>query len=259
VATWRLAVLVSAAVAVIAAGTLAVENLHTTASAWRSVDPSANGGPTLILPAKRPAQDRHGADGWVWPDGTPGWQPGQRMKGFLVAGLQPADVQQVRKKAPALVDGGGLRVVDATRASRRALLAILAAPAATNPKLTCLSVMLHRDAPVRWLCPNAVAGRRGLDRAPVLVAASSLRLPQMQNNAHPLYVIGVARGDVRRVVLTIPGWPPETLYRRGQTWGQFDAARAAPDGSARLHVYGRSGLLATVRLAVGPGQARVFR
>jgi hypothetical protein len=181
------------------------------------------------------------------------------MNGFLVAGLMSADVQQARQHAPRPVDGTHLRVIDATRPSRSALLAILAAPAANNPKLTCLGVMLHRNATVRWLCPTASSDGQDLAAAAVLVAASSERFPQTQADTHPLYLVGVARGDVSRVVLEIPGFAPEPLYQRGKTWGQFDAARMSPDKQGRLRVYGRNGLLETVRLAVGPGESRMFR
>jgi hypothetical protein len=258
VTKWRLVLLVLATATVIAAGDIAAMNLHTTASAWRAVDPSASAGPTLTLPAKRPAQDRRGAPGWSWLEGTPGWRPGQTMKGFLVAGLKPADIQRARRDARAPVDRAGLRVVDAMRASRSALLAILAAPAANDPNVTCLATMFHPNEIVRWWCPNADAG--GQDRAaPILVATMTFRWPQTQKNTHALYLVGVARGDVRRVVLEIPGLPRETLYRRGRTWGQFDAARTTADGRARLRVYGRGGLLETVRLTGEPGSARTLR
>ena len=83
--------------------------------------------------------------------------------------------------------------------------------------------------------------------------------PGADENKHPLYLVGVARGDVRRVVLSAPGFESESIYERGQTWGQFDASWIVIDSSASLSIYGRSGLLEVVRLAVRPGKTRVFR
>jgi hypothetical protein len=73
---------------------------------------------------------------------------------------------------------------------------------------------------------------------------------------HPLYLVGVARGDVRRVVLEAPG-VRETLYTRGRTWGEFRSAvmLGAP---ARLKIFGRRGLVETLPLDVKPGTQRVF-
>jgi hypothetical protein len=51
----------------------------------------------------------------------------------------------------------------------------------------------------------------------------------------------------------------ETIYQRGHTWGQFDAARGIVDGSASLSVYGRAGFIETVRLTVALGETRVFQ
>ena len=65
-------------------------------------------------------------------------------------------------------------------------------------------------------------------------------------------------GDVRRVVLRAPGFAPERIYQRGRTWGQFDGLWNVIDGSLSLRIYGKSGLLEVVRLAIEPGQTRVF-
>jgi hypothetical protein len=122
--------------------------------------------------------------------------------------------------------------------------------------------MLNANAKVDWLCPGRGGLASDLGNSPALIAATSLArpgTPGTDKSRHPLYLIGVARGDVRRVVLSAPGFEPGAIYERGHTWGQFDASWMVIDGSASLRIYGRSGLLEVVRLAVGPGQARVFR
>ena len=93
----------------------------------------------------------------------------------------------------------------------------------------------------------------------MLVAATVLDWSGPGTAGNPLYLVGVARGDVYRVVLHMPGRPAETLYTRGTTWGQFDAAVADPGGVARLEIDGRRGPVETLPLDVVAGQQRVFR
>ena len=38
-----------------------------------------------------------------------------------------------------------------------------------------------------------------------------------ENRWNALYFVGVARGDVKRVVLDVPGSAPSELYSRGKT------------------------------------------
>ena len=122
--------------------------------------------------------------------------------------------------------------------------------------------MLKRNAKVEWLCPGRGGQASDLGNSPALIAAASLGwpgTPGTDKNKHPLYLVGVARGDVRRVVLSAPGFESEPIYERGHTWGQFDASWMVIDSSASLRIYGQSGLLEVVRLAVRPGKTRVFR
>jgi hypothetical protein len=70
--------------------------------------------------------------------------------------------------------------------------------------------------------------------------------------------VGVARGDVDKVVLTGVSPGISVLYQRSKTWGQF-ALGAAAAPSASLRVYGHGRLLETIRLVLKPGQQRVFR
>jgi hypothetical protein len=201
-------------------------------------------GVTIKLPVKHPANEASGAAGWVWADGTPGWEPGYTVKGYNVSGVQPVEVHAAQLAAARNgLDSTAVRVLVSTRADTHGVLAILAAPTVDQtPVRTCLGVVLEGDAPVSWRCE--LGGER------VLVAAERFRW-------NALYLVGVARGDVRRVVLDVPGRAPLELYSRGTTWGQFDAAVTGAR-SASLKVYGPRGLVQTVPLRLRPGQQRVL-
>jgi hypothetical protein len=73
-----------------------------------------------------------------------------------------------------------------------------------------------------------------------------------------LYLAGVARGDVDKVVLTGVSPGISVLYQRSKTWGQFGIGTAAAP-SASLRIYGHGRLLETIPLGLKPGQQRVFR
>jgi hypothetical protein len=238
-------------------------NVQTSASAWRHANPTGAQGRTVNIPEKQPARDASGPAGWSWHEGTPGWRPGERIQGYLVAAATGKEL--VRAKASAAragLEGTGVRVVDAIRFTSFGLLAILAAPAADDPARTCLGAVLKRNAKVEWLCPGRGGRGSDLGNSPALIVATSLDWPgppRTDKNKHPLYLVGVARGDVRRVVLSAPGFESERIYERGHTWGQFDASWMVIDSSASLRIYGQSGLLEVVPLAVRPGKTRVFR
>lgn len=218
-------------------------------------------GTSVKVPAKQPAQDASGAAGWVWPDGTPGWAAGYTLKGYNLSSVQPVEIQAAQLAAARdVLDAGNVRVVDSLRPGRTGALAILAAPTLYQaPVRVCLAAILVGDAPVRWQCPGATSSADDLAHSRVLVAATVLDWSRPGTAGNPLYLVGVARGDVYRVVLHMPGRPAETLYTRGTTWGQFDAAVADPGGTARLEVDGRRGPVETLPLNVAPGQQRVFR
>jgi hypothetical protein len=202
-------------------------------------------GLTIKLPSKQPANDLSGAGGWVWPGGTPGWEPGYAVEGYNVSGVQPVEVQAARLAAARSgLDASNVRVLTSTRADTHGVLAIVAAPTLEeSPVRTCLAAVLEGDAPVHWQC------RLGATR--VLVAAKRFHW-------NALYLVGVARGDVHRVVLDVPGQAPRELYSRGKTWGQFDAAVSGARG-ASLKLYGRRGLVEKLPLRLRAGQQRVFR
>jgi hypothetical protein len=238
-----------------------VANVRTSESAWRLVNPTHEQGGTIAIPEKEPARDASGAAGWSWLEGTPGWKPAERIDGYPVAGLGPREIVKAKRSAlRAGVEGSQVRVLASLRATT--LIAILAAPLAHDRAQTCLAPMLHKNAPVQWLCPGEGTAGRRLSDASILVAAASFDwpgTPGTSKHVHPLYLVGVARGDVRRVVIQSSGESPETIYQRGQTWGQFDTARTVIDGSASLSVYGSAGLLETIRLSVSPGKTGIFR
>jgi hypothetical protein len=203
-----------------------------------------NQGETIKVPPEHPA------NGWTWSVGTPGWKPGTMLgkhHDFNVSGVQPVEVEAAQLSAAhSLLDADGMRVVDSIRVDRDGPLAILAAPVLdTTPAHTCLAAMVQGDAPVTWLCSPQLA------RIRVLVAAKAA--------AGFIDFVGVARGDVSRVVLKAPGFQPMTRYAHGDNWGQFQAAVTPKPGAApRLLVYGAHGLVETITLALRPGEQRVY-
>jgi hypothetical protein len=221
-----------------------------------------NQGETIKVPPELPAADARGAAGWVWPEGVPGWEPGQmlgRHHDVNISGVQPIEVAAAQLAAArGGLDARGVRVLVSTRAGRSGALAILAAPSLyETPPRTCVAAMLQGDAPVQWRCPGSPASPSDLDRTRVLVAATLYAWP---HGKRPLYLIGVARGDVQRIVLTVRGIPTQEIYTRGNSWGQFEASVMVPkrDGGT-LSVYDRHGLAETVSLQLDPGAQRVLR
>ena len=160
-----------------------------------------------------------------------------------------------------MLDASGVRVVSSVRGNRDGVLAILAAPTSDEtPTGTCLAAMLLGDAPVVWECPGRTTARGDLANARVLVAAAMFtwQSPHAKGQ-HPLYLAGVARGDVYRVVLHVPGRLPVLLYTRGSTWGQFGSASGVTNGGAYLAIYGQHRLVQKLHLDLAPGQQRVFQ
>ena len=221
----------------------------------------AHAGLGVKLPAKQPANDASDAAGWVWPDGTPGWEPGYTVRDYNVSGVQPVELQAAQLAAARdILDASNVRVLDSLRPGKTGVLGILAAPTLyETPVGTCLAALLPGNAPVQWQCPGATPSPGDLAHARVFVAATVLDTSGGRTHGYPLFLVGVARGDVYRVVLHVPGpLRSETIYTRGRTWGQFDAAVTDPGGAARLEIYGRRGRVETLPLNVVPGQQRVF-
>jgi len=193
-------------------------------------------GKTIRIPDHRPAR------GWDWPDGVPGWRPGETIEGYNVSGVQPVELQAAELAAARnVLDAAQIRVLTSLRPGRRGVLAIAAAPTTEQrPTQTCLAAVLPGDAPVAWHC--RLAGRR------VLVAAAGYRWPQ----GTALYLVGVANGDVRRVELD-----GEALYTRGKTWGEFSAARTV-HATPTLRIVDRDGRTRVLPLDLRSGEQRIF-
>jgi hypothetical protein len=155
---------------------------------------------------------------------------------------------------------------------------------------------VSRDAPHRALgfaeadgrlfatIPGAAVSRHGADAQLALVAVDA-RPPSRANpgfSQFPLYLLGVVRSDVTRVVLTAPGFDPWTVYERtdgsvgtfepaiGLTYGYgmyADSSKRAQEAhaglvprapwQARLTFFGRHGRLATLRLRYAQPGARL--
>jgi hypothetical protein len=210
--------------------------------------PHQGNGTTIHLPAHRPSNAS-----WVWPDGVPGWTPGQTIHGFAVANVQPVEVQAAALVAAHhVLDPDGVRVVTALRPGYAGALAVLATRTLyTTPDRTCLGGLLLRDAPVQWVCP----GPHSLSHRHVFAVASRLDWPGAKD---PIYLAGVARGDVTRIVLQGGVSLRQEIYVRAKTWGEFELAEWARPG-ARLLVYDGKRLVETVPLDLRVGQQRVIR
>jgi hypothetical protein len=222
----------------------------------RPVYHAASGGETITLPKRFPAADHAGATGWQWLHGLPGWQPGEMLgkrHDFNVSGVQPVELVPAQiAAARTMLDASRVRVLATLRPGARGAIGVLAAPELdTSPAQTCLAALLPANAPVRWQCPNQP--RDALAKSPVLVVAERDRWP---NGLSPLWAVGVARGDVARIVQVTPTGRAE-LYRRGNSWGEFTDGNAG-NGPSTLEVYGDHGrLLERIGLNLKPGTTRV--
>jgi hypothetical protein len=231
----------------------------------------AHQGKTIKIPFKQPARDAAGRQGWVWPDGVPGWEAGFTISGYNISQLQAVEVEPARLTAAHMeLDADQVRVLTAMHVlPGDGPLAIFAAPLLYEAQHTvCLGAALPRTASVAWLCPGASHPGPDVARSHVLVAAAAYDWSSPSTpGSIGLDLVGVARGDVYRVVLHIPGqrspkaMPDQPLYARGKTWGQFDAAFIVPRGAgaSELRIYGRGGLVQTVRLSLNPGDERIVQ
>jgi hypothetical protein len=195
----------------------------------------------------------HPAVGWSWAEGTPGFKAGTMLgkhHDFNVSGLQPVEIAAAQLSAAhSLLDADGLRVLESIRTDARGPIAILAAPQLdVTPAQTCVAVMLRGDVPVTWRCPQKLAGSHVLG-AVVAGAARSGSLPS-------LFVMGVASGDVQRIVVVAASFR-NTAYTRGTTWGQFMTS-LPPTKNVKLLVYGDHGLLQKLTLSTPPSGQRIF-
>jgi hypothetical protein len=208
-----------------------------------------NQGEQITVPPEHPA-----TAGWTWAEGTPGFKAGTMLgkhHDFNITGVQPVEIAAAQLAAAhSILDAEGVRVLDSLRTDKTGPVALLAAPTVGGtPTQTCLAVMLRGDAPVTWRCPQDLLGTHVLG---VVVAARF-----SSGSGHPLFVMGVARADVQRIVLV--GGPPRSgpIYTRGTTWGQFEGSTSSTK-SVTLLVYGDHGLLQKLTLGDPPGGQQVF-
>jgi hypothetical protein len=206
-----------------------------------------NQGEEITVPPEHPAT------GWTWAEGTPGFKAGTMLgkhHDFNVSGLQPVEIAAAQLTAAhSLLDADGMRVLESIRTDTRGPVAILAAPALdVTPTQTCLAVMLRGDVPVTWRCPHELAGSHVLG-AVIAGRARSGSLPS-------LFVMGVASGDVQRIVVVAASFR-NTAYTRGTTWGQFMTS-LPPTKNVKLFVYGDHGLLKKLTLSAPPSGQRIF-
>jgi len=205
----------------------------------------AHPGTAIHLPDRRPSNGQ-----WVWPDGVPGWTPGQTIKGYPVSGLQPVEVQAAALAAARrILDASDIRVIGSTRPGNGGVLAVLATQMLyTTPDRTCLAGLLPNE-PVHWVCP----WKHMLSHKHVFAAAVRLN---WAGGKDPIFLTGVARGDVTRIVLAGGVERRQEIYVQAKTWGEFDIAEAVKPGG-HLLVYSGRRLVETVPLDLAGGQERV--
>ena len=224
-------------------------------------------GTNIEVPDKRPAADAAGRAGWTWPDGVPGWEPGYTVGGYNLSQVQPIETQPAALAAAhSQLDASRLRVVVAQHiVPGDGPLAILAAPVAdATPTTACLAVALPASNDVEWRCPGASSPYPDLARSRVLLGVMTRPWAGRPSDARELALVGVARGDVRRIVLHLAGDPNmplnDDLYDRGKTWGQFEAnlLLRSPSETPELRIYGDHGLVQTIRLRLAADEQRVI-
>lgn len=223
-------------------------------------------GTNVKVPDKRPAADAAGRAGWTWPDGVPGWEPGYTLDGYNLSQVQPVETEPAALAAAHhQLDASQLRVVVAQHIiPGDGPLAIFAAPyAETTPTLTCLAVVLPASNNVNWRCAGSRAAG-DYARSRVILGVVSHPWSATGERHRMFALVGLARGDVRRVVLHLSDEPTvtadDTLYERGTTWGQFEAnvLLQSPSDTPELRIYGDHGLLQTIRLHLAANEQRTI-
>ena len=184
--------------------------------------------------------------GWRWPNGPPGFRFGQDEGAWNDAKLRPGDLAAARSAAARIgVEPSSLRVLAVQRARDGDLFALLAGSEASGR--TCIGAVVAR-APVTFACD--------LRSETALVVAAPRPPEETAKHAtlYPFYVLGVARAEVTRVVLDVPGLEHATIYTRNAPlpswWGAFGGALEFPRRwHGTLTFYGKRGRLASVPLS----------
>ena len=193
---------------------------------------------------------------WTWKGGTPGFTVRSGDEDWNVSKVRPQELPV------------GARLLNAQRDADG--LSLLVARPDTAGR-ACVGAEIARST--QWFCPP----RLGPQVAFVVVDAVSA----LGGQGFPINLVGVARGDVRRVVITAPevtrtmhpdnsvtaSYRSKLVASEGRgNWGTFsyslgDGYRGRPPAKpwrARLDFYGAHGLLASRKLAFAqPGMRLV--
>jgi hypothetical protein len=232
VITWRVPAAVAVLLAVVGSG------FYVAARPYLPKHPNDG----IRMPDHRPSNAH-----WVWPDGVPGWKPGERYKGFDVSFVQPVEVQAAQLAAARKgLDAGDVRVLATFRPGYRGIFAILAAPTRDmTPEKTCLAAV-RLDAPVIWDCP----AKHHLSHKHVYGVVAVQRWPDGRRS---VTLVGVARGDVDRVE-----FGGGNVYVRAKTWGEFSGGWVSNPQTKQLLVFGHGRLLERIPVDLEPGQSAII-
>jgi hypothetical protein len=209
--------------------------------------------------------------GWRWADGTPGFRFGQDEEHWNFSRLGPRELASARAAAARFgVDPASVRPLHAMRLGAGDLSVIVAGSGASGR--TCLGFIVPR-APVSFRCPTWHVG--------FVVVAARPEFGTRSGRGFPFFVMGVARAEVTRVVVTTPSvsetvhrdgsstfapFTRQVLYSRGDGWwGTFSLTqtnlyrKAVPTRPWRFRVdfFGADGLLASQSLALPRAGDRV--
>jgi hypothetical protein len=239
----RTMLIICAAAALLAGAFLFAANIHTGESLLSRIHPAAK---ARALQAPPPLRGS-GVEGWIWPERAPGFRFGSEERFWN--GTQLSLGRRATIEASAEEAGlapGATRVVKEVRAlPSRDLIALVAAPA--QGRGVCLAVS-GRGLPRQFTCVRQ-ASRAAASSA--FLAVSIWNGPLAGRTAHVLDLVGVARGDVSRIDLRLPGLGSWRVYERSAefAWGAFALGVDLPRAwVGSLQIHGASGRLVTVQL-----------
>jgi hypothetical protein len=212
--------------------------------------------------SKFPApSEASGGQGWTWPTRTPGFRPGQKEEGIELSGVGPAQLESARVAASSAgIDPNSLRVLRSMQWAPGSDAGpaepvtggtfTLFITGSNKSGKTCVGVVMP-NTKVSFFCPDTP----GAHRLGSQLAFVFARVRRYQSHAHALdylVLIGVARGDVSRIVLSQPGFY-DILYEHSfGWWGTFEMGVAVGPRAGNhlrqttLRLYGKRGLIETV-------------
>jgi hypothetical protein len=174
---------------------------------------------------------------WTWPGQAPGFEFGRAELAWNVAQLLPQELAGIRRLAAGVgIVPGSVKPLSAIRLGPHDLSVLVAG--ADHSGRTCLGMGLAHQT--TFTCSPKGAG--------YVVAA-----PRPRRSAYPLFLLGIARGDVTRVTVTQHeqrgNFTKQVYDRAGQTWGTFTLTLAGDrPWQATLAFYGERGLIARLPL-----------